>query len=546
MGKILFFIISMSLLFFYQNCSQGFEIAEPIDLSSQCVQPNGKTSLKSAQLKSVIRKPFLKTKVKLLKETVPSIAHYTLLVDYAECSSLQNTPLKNLRILDLEKEQLNNYRPKSIWAYNIELTDVELSELKSEISDISCIIGLEEAPSRFEHLAFNVNDSLYPQQEHLQDSQAGSMGFQRAVEYIHSKLGTQSPSRPVVVAQIGRGVDGTHPDLVQSMWRGPNNLYGYNLDFPSLQPRETPRCSGTCTQIDVDYFVGHDTHIAGLIAATTNNSIGIAGINLNNTQIMAVKIAEGSATYTSLVNGINWAADNGADVINLSIGFFDGGSAIQVALSSAIAKGVFISMAAGNFGNTDIIIPANYGKSLSGAITVGSVDSDNGLKSCFSSYGSSFVEIGATGARSGPDTTCVNDLEFIDIHGLLSTGLRATLNFYPNYPPSVQQVYRRIAGTSMSAPMVAAAGAWIIAIHRLQNKADPSPQEIESIILNSADRVPELNNFFENGRRLNLYNIATGMLEPPPPPPTTTTTTLPTNTDPNEPPTVPDNCEDFN
>ncbi len=84
----------------------------------------------------------------------------------------------------------------------------------------------------------------------------------------------------------------------------------------------------------------HGTHVTGTIAQTTNNSLGVAGVAFN-CSIMPIKVldASGNGTYTAIVNGITFAADNGAEVINMSLGGASGSTALQNAVIYAYNRG---------------------------------------------------------------------------------------------------------------------------------------------------------------------------------------------------------------
>src|SRR5581483_10497467 len=122
-------------------------------------------------------------------------------------------------------------------------------------------------------------------------------------------------SSAVKIAIIDTGVDLTHPDLSGKI------LPGY--DFVN---------SDTVAQDDN----GHGTHCAGIAAAITNNSAGIAGVGYN-CSIMPVKVlnSSGSGTYAAIVDGIVWATDHGANVISMSLGGSSGSSALQDAVDYA-------------------------------------------------------------------------------------------------------------------------------------------------------------------------------------------------------------------
>ncbi len=139
---------------------------------------------------------------------------------------------------------------------------------------------------------------------------------------------------------------------------------------------------------------GHGTHTAGIAAAVTNNARGIAGMAPEAT-IYAVRVLDesGSGTLQNVANGIIHAADNGADVINLSLGSPNDSITLKEAVDYAWNKGVVVVAAAGNDGSAQPTYPAYY----SDAIAVAATDSDES-KASFSNYGN-WVDVAAPGVN---------------------------------------------------------------------------------------------------------------------------------------------------
>ena len=151
---------------------------------------------------------------------------------------------------------------------------------------------------------------------------------------------TTGANYPVAIAIVDTGVDGQHPDLAGRTVGGFNVL----TDQPIL-PGTNSDDSGS----------GHGTHVAGIAAANTNNGVGVAGVSWS-ASIMPIKIldATGYGTFSDLAEGIVWAADHSARVINLSLGgtkITDGETrTIKAAVEYARGKGAFLAAAAGNEG----------------------------------------------------------------------------------------------------------------------------------------------------------------------------------------------------
>ena len=103
------------------------------------------------------------------------------------------------------------------------------------------------------------------------------------------------------------------------------------------------------TSSTLDDVYGHGTHVAGIAAAATNNATGVAGLGWS-ASLLNVKVLgdSGSGSYSAIANGITWAADRGADVINMSLGGTSASSTLQSAVDYAWSKGAVVVAAAGN------------------------------------------------------------------------------------------------------------------------------------------------------------------------------------------------------
>jgi len=142
----------------------------------------------------------------------------------------------------------------------------------------------------------------------------------------------------VVVAVLDTGVDRGHPDLNGALVDGWDAV---NEDADASDDH------------------GHGTLVAGVIAARSNNGIGGAGA-CSQCSVMPVKVIgpKGSGTAADIAEGIVWAADHGAGVINLSFVMSGPDSGVAAALEHARSKGVLIVAAAGNRGTADVTFPA--------------------------------------------------------------------------------------------------------------------------------------------------------------------------------------------
>ena len=140
---------------------------------------------------------------------------------------------------------------------------------------------------------------------------------------------------------------------------------------------------------------GHGTHVAGTIGALTNNGRGVSGANWR-VRLLAAKVLDGSGsgTYAAVANGIIWAADNGAKVINLSLGGTSPSSTLQNAVNYAWNKGAVLACAAGNSGTDDKLYPAAYDKCIAVAAS-----NQNNARAGFSNYGAGWVDVAAPGVK---------------------------------------------------------------------------------------------------------------------------------------------------
>ncbi|WP_245602193.1 S8 family peptidase [Peribacillus kribbensis] len=178
-------------------------------------------------------------------------------------------------------------------------------------------------------------------------------------------------SRDVVIAVVDTGVDLGHPDLRNRIMKG------YNVVSKNFNP---------------DDDNGHGTHVAGIIASETNNLRGIAGITWYN-RIMPIKVMneKGYGNAFDVARGIIWAADHGADVINLSLGNYQPSAVMHEAVKYAFKRNVVITTAAGNDNTDQPSFPAAYPEVL----CVSAVDY-NGKRASFSNYGE-YVDVTAPG-----------------------------------------------------------------------------------------------------------------------------------------------------
>jgi hypothetical protein len=228
-------------------------------------------------------------------------------------------------------------------------------------------------------------------------------------------------TRPIIVAVIDAGVDMTHEDLQGRMWRSDICASDEGVRLPQS-------CEGGYDFVQDDFTPtptdgsDHGTGVASIIAASTNNGMGMSSLSMNRAKIMSLKVAEGGFIVSSnLVRAIYFAAYNGADIINMSLS----GPAFNQELADAIAyaqsMGIVVVASAGNAGINIDETPV-YPAVLPGVIAVGAADSSKSVAS-WSNYG-----------------------ERVDV---IAPGVAITM-------ASLSNTYRTNSGTSFSAPLTTA------------------------------------------------------------------------------------------
>ncbi|MGP4081122.1 S8 family peptidase [Pseudalkalibacillus sp. R45] len=262
-----------------------------------------------------------------------------------------------------------------------------------------------------------------------------------SLQYAPQKIGAEAAwdvtlSDPSVkIAVVDTGVDYNHPDLDGKV------LEGYDFvddDNDAIDENE------------------HGTHVAGIAAANTDNGEGIAGL-APEASILPVRVldADGSGSLDDVAQGIRYAADQGAQVINLSLGGAVGTQTLEDAVNYAWEQGSVVIAAAGNSSSPLPSYPAFY----ENAIAVAATDQNDTI-AYFSNYGT-WVDIAAPG---------------VDIYSTIPNG-----------------GYASYSGTSMASPVVAGVAGLLAA----QGK---NAEQIRTALEETADDVRGTGTLFQNGR----------------------------------------------
>lgn len=284
----------------------------------------------------------------------------------------------------------------TIDALGVTILDVKPEELPALMAQLSTDPSVEWVEPNYQVWALETfpNDPDFPSQWWLSRIRAPA-----AWDYA-------TGSSSITIAIVDSGVDYSHPELDGKIIGG--------WDFVN-------------NDADASDDNGHGTSVAGIAAAESNNTLGIAGVSWG-AQILPVKVLDwaGLGSYEDLAAGIIYATDAGAAVINLSLGGSAPSELLKQAVDYATSAGVMVIAASGNSGTSGVLYPAKY----SNVITVSATDSGNQVAS-FSNYGPE-IDIAAPGQ---------------DI-----------------YSTNTGQGYATRSGTSMAAPIISGAAAILLGL----------------------------------------------------------------------------------
>ena len=350
----------------------------------------------------------------------------------------------------------------------VEVAASQAAEIQAELSANPAVASVRE--EQIYRTTRTPNDPLFGDQYAL----AGVASVQAVGAWD-----VTTGSSGTVIAIVDGGVDLTHDDLKDKLWQGPNGVHGW--DFVEDGPAATGH--------------RHGTHVAGIAGASSNNGVGITGADWG-ARLMSVRVLNGRGLgyEEDIVAGIEYAVANGADIINLSIAGRRS-DAIMDAVENAYAADVLVVAAAGNSGrstNSRAIHPVCAERNgVNMVLGVGATDDDGEPKS-FSNYGDC-VDVSAPGddiVSTIPDNR-----------------------------------YRKMSGTSMSAPLVAGLAGLYLAEH-----PGSSPSTVINAFVSSMDPFTGRRAARWNERYKGKVNAARLVGAPTAPPATPLPTIVPTPT----------------
>ena len=248
-----------------------------------------------------------------------------------------------------------------------------------------------------------------------------------------------------VIAIIDTGIDAGHPDLAAKI------VAGYDFVDNDSDPKD---------------LNGHGTHCAGIAAAATNNSVGVAGTDWH-ARIMPVRVlgADGSGYNSDITEGIVWAYQHGARVLSLSLAGPNYSQTMQDAIYAAHAAGSLVVAAMGNDRSTNpTVYPAAYENVMAVAAT-----GPNDTVTSYSQYGA-HCDIAAPGGAMAA---------LGDPNGIYST--MPTYSVHMNTEYGYAQNYDYLQGTSQATPHVAGLAALVWAVH-----PGWGPNNVQTLIQNTA------------------------------------------------------------
>jgi PKD repeat protein len=352
-----------------------------------------------------------------------------------------NTIRKTYCITAMQRPYDLNNDPKLLRTFRLDFaTPSDIEEIIEDLGQNNNLEYAERVPySRIEYVP---NDTLY-------NLPAPAVNYKWHLDRIQAEQAWNitKGSSAIKVAIVDNAVWADHPDLHDKIVLQRDTYYNTNNSNPPS------------TGDPFDW--SHGTHCSGLVAAESDNTIGVASIGYN-TSIIAVKAASnGNPDGIYGYPGIQWAANNGADVISMSWGGTGFSQTEQNTINTIYNMGVVLVGSAGN----DNVSSAHYPSAYNHVISVASTNADD-VKSDFSNYGNT-IDICAPGGYGVPGP-----------QGLLST----------TYSSGTFGNYDLMAGTSMATPVVSGLCGLILSVN-----PNLDPDEVEAILKSTVDTIEYIN-----------------------------------------------------
>lgn len=357
------------------------------------------------------------------------------------------------------------------------------SELNEMLAEDDCVTALSD--SQQIDATSLPTDPMVANQDHLRALNAG--------DAYPIMLDSKSGQRPFeVIAVIDTGIDLNHPDLQPNLWVNSDEIPGNKIDDDKNGYVDDVYGYNLASKIASPQYQGsgnhHGTVVSGLAAARSGNGIGVSGTFGFGAKIMSLNVfGTSSSSYTSnSANAIRYAVDNGATIVNLSLGGVGKSAAYEKAIDYALRHGVTILAAAGNerkqLGPNYWLSPAAYGSSFNGLISVGAINSKDLSWAGYSNYSSANVEIAAPGSEN-----------YSAGRGVLSTEIGGK--------------YVRGHGTSFATPVTSGVAALAASMIRARGYA-PNGPTIEGVLTASAKTLSSLASKVKSGRVLDMFSLA--------------------------------------
>ncbi len=395
--------------------------------------------------------------------------------------------IKTLEKAGLEFKQTVNSKHNIVLVKaknNASLLSLGSTSAKSLMSRVGALSNVEIIEPNFIYRAFDLpantpNDPKFGQLWGMknigQADSTGRAGVTGADINAPEAWAVETGSNEVIVAVIDTGVDYTHPDLAANIWSGTdangNTIHGFNAITGSNDPMD-------------DH--SHGTHCSGSIAGVGDNGVGVVGVAWK-ARIQGVKFLSGAGggTLADAIKAIDWATENGAQVMSNSWGGGGFSQTLYDSIARARDKGVLFVAAAGNDGsNTDSspAYPASY--DLDNIVSVAAGNNVDAM-AYFSNFGQETVDLMAPGEN------------------ILST--------VPTALASGAEPYKTFSGTSMATPHVSGAAALLLA-----KEPSLSAAQVKARLMSSTVKTRAFRDKLASMGRLNIFNMLNNIVPPGP------------------------------